>query len=324
MSSNAQLIGAGGGSLRDAFGKALVEVASEMDNLFVLDADVAGGTGVHHFREAFPERFIQGGIAEQNLVGVAAGLTKFGIVPVVATFASFLLRAVDQIRLSVAYSEFNVKIVGSHVGLDAGPDGASAQCIEDLSIFRSIPNLKVVVPASPRQVSAATRVIVGHNGPVYMRTGRSPMSEPINFDDNSFEFGRAYPVREGSDITLAACGPLVVQACKAADALVAHGVRARVLNVSSLDPLDSLEIITAAKETGAIVSIEDHSIVGGLGSAIAELVSEQQPCRVVRMGLIDQAGESGDAVALHQKFRLDSKAIVDVCLRILRRNQDEN
>src|SRR5215469_7022148 len=231
------LIGASGDSLREAFGKALSALADEFPKVVVLDADIAGGTGVHHFRKNHPERLLQFGIAEQNMMAAAGGLAATGLTPVVTTFAVFCLRAVEQARLSLAYSKRNAKIVASHPGLDVGPDGGSAQALEDLAAFRAIPGMTVISPADPVEMAKATRAILEFDGPVYMRTGRSPAKRLFN-DDHNFEIGKGHVVRDGSDVTIVACGVEVARALEAAEQLVADGIAARVVNMATIKPID--------------------------------------------------------------------------------------
>jgi transketolase len=217
------LIGTSGDSLRESFGKTLVSLSKEYKNFVVLDADVAGGTGTHHFRKSNPERFYQFGIAEQNMMAAAAGMASVGLIPFVTTFAVFCLRAIEQVRLSIAYSEKNVKIIGSHPGLDVGPDGGSAQCLEDLSYFRTLPNMVVISPADSSEVSQATKAILDHVGPVYMRTGRSASKKCLP-DDYKFEIGKAQIIKQGNDITIIACGVQVARSLEAALILEKQGI----------------------------------------------------------------------------------------------------
>ena len=267
MSSPA-LIGSSGDSLREAFGKALSSLADEFPQLVVLDADIAGGTGVHHIRKSHPAQFLQFGIAEQNMMAAAGGLAAVGLLPVVTTFAVFCLRAIEQARLSLCYARRNAKIVASHPGLDVGPDGGSAQCLEDLAAFRAIPGMTVISPADATETALATRAILEFNGPVYMRTGRSPA--PLVFGEgHTFEIGKGQIIREGSDLTIIACGAEVARALAAAEMLAADGIRARVVNMPTIKPIDRELIAACARHTGAIVTAEDHNIHGGLGGAVA-------------------------------------------------------
>src|ERR1700733_403666 len=231
------LIGSSGDSLREAFGKALSQLANEFPKLVVLDADIAGGTGVHHFRKSHPARFLQFGIAEQNMMAAAGGAAAVGLLPVVTPFAVFCLRAVEQARLSLAYAKRNAKIVASHPGLDVGPDGGSAQALEDLAAFRAIPGMTVISPADPVEMAQATRAILEYDGPVYMRTGRSPAPRLFG-DDHTFEIGKGQILRDGADLTIIACGAEVARALAAADLLKEDGIAARVVNMPTIKPMD--------------------------------------------------------------------------------------
>src|SRR5262245_3337083 len=245
-----QLIGSSGDSLREAFGKALSEFADQFPNVVVLDADIAGGTGVHHFRKSHPDRFFQFGIAEQNMMAAAGGMAATGLIPIVTTFAVFCLRAVEQARLSIAYSKRNVKIVASHPGIDVGPDGGSAQALEDLAAFRAIPGMTVISPADPIEMALATKAVLDFDGPVYMRTGRSPCPRLFG-DDHRFEIGKGQIVRDGIDATIVACGVEVSRALNAAECLAAEGIYARVVNMPTIKPIDSVLLAKCADETGA-------------------------------------------------------------------------
>src|SRR5882757_1779237 len=258
------LIGTSGDSLREAFGKALSGLANEFPKLVVLDADIAGGTGVHHFRKSHPERFLQFGIAEQNMMAAAAGLAAVGFLPVVTTFAVFCLRAIEQARLSIAYAKRNVKIVASHPGLDVGPDGGSAQALEDMAAFRAIPGMTVISPADPIEMALATKAVLDFDGPVYMRTGRSAATRLFS-DDHRFEIGKGQVLRDGQDVTLVACGVEVARALAAAELLAASKVSARVINMPTIKPIDAAILAEASAETGCMVTAEDHNIYGGLG-----------------------------------------------------------
>src|ERR1043165_694533 len=235
MSSAPALIATSGDSLREAFGKALSGMADEFPNVVVLDADIAGGTGVHHFRKSHPERFIQCGIAEQNMMAAAGGLAAVGMTPIVTTFAVFCLRAVEQARLSIAYSNRNVKIVASHPGLDVGPDGGSAQALEDLAAFRAIPGMTVISPADPIEMALATKAVLDFDGPVYMRTGRSPATR-LFAGNHVFQIGKGQILRQGSDVTLVACGVEVARALAAAEMLAGENISARVVNMPTIKP----------------------------------------------------------------------------------------
>ncbi len=305
--------------MRDAFGKALVELAAVRDDFVVLDADVAGGTGTYHFREAYPERFIQCAIAEQNMFSMAAGLAESGIIPIVTCYAVFAsMRALEQARNSIAYPDFNVKIAASHLGLDVGPDGATHQALEDISIYRAIPNMTVVSPADQHELRAVLPHILDNHGPLYLRTGRSPL--PDVFDaDSKFEPGKAQRLAEGKDCTIMAVGVMVHRAVAAAKQLAAEGISCRVLNMSWLKPMDEEAVIKAAKETGAVVSCEDHNKYGGLGGAIMEIVCENHPVPVERVAINDVFGSSGEPEDLAREYGLMPEDIAAAVRKVLKR-----
>ncbi len=321
MSARAEapaLIGTSGDSLREAFGKALSALAHEFPNVVVLDADIAGGTGAHHFRKSHPERFIQFGIAEQNMMAAAGGLAAVGYVPIVTTFAVFCLRAVEQARLSLAYTQRNAKIVASHPGLDVGPDGGSAQALEDLAAFRAIPGMTVISPADPMEMALATRAILEFAGPVYMRTGRSP-SARVYGNDHTFEIGKGDVVRDGSDVTIVACGVEVARALDAAQRLAEENISARVVNMATIKPIDVALLARCAAETGAIVTAEDHNIYGGLGGAVAEALAATQPCPIEFVGVRDVFGASGEPDELADHFQISAPFIADAARRVIAR-----
>jgi len=322
MDKKPNLIGTSGDSLREAFGKALTSLSSEYENVVVLDADIAGGTGIHHFRKEFPERFIQCGIAEQNMMAMAGGLAATGLIPVVTTFAVFMLRAIEQARLSIAYADMNVKIVASHPGLDVGPDGASAQCLEDLACYRSIPNMTVLSPCDPLEIEQATKSILDHEGPVYMRTGRSNC-ERILDESYSFKIGKGQIIKEGNDLTIVACGVEVSRSLEAANMLANEGISARVVNMSTIKPIDDELLEKCAKETGAFVTAEDHNIFGGLGGAVAESLSKSVPSPIEFVGVQDTFGESGEPDELSEKYGLGSDAIINASNKVLRRKVND-
>jgi len=304
-------------SMRNAFGNYIVELAKIRDDFVILDADVAGGTRTKLFKITFPNRFIQCGIAEQNMMSVAAGLSTTGLIPIVTCYAIFAsMRAIEQARNSIAYPNFNVKVVASHLGLDVGPDGPTHQAIEDISIYRSIPNFKVVAPADPNEMKAVFPVILNSYGPVYLRTGRSPL--PTFLDkDIKFEWGKGQILLEGDDVTIIAIGVMVYRALEAAKQLEKDGISCRVVNMSSLKPIDTELIIDSAKKTRVIVTAEDHNIIGGLGGAVAEVLSENYPVPMSRVGVMDCFAESGDAKELAEKYGLDSKGIEKAVKKIL-------
>ncbi|WP_321405108.1 transketolase family protein [Maridesulfovibrio sp.] len=306
-------------NMRDAFGKALVELAAIRDDFVVLDADVAGGTGTYHFREACPDRFIQCAIAEQNMFSVAAGLAESGIIPIVTCYAVFAsMRALEQARNSIAYPNFNVKIAASHLGLDVGPDGATHQALEDISIYRSIPNMTVVSPADPVELRAVLPHLLDSHGPLYLRTGRSPL--PDVFDAGTkFEHGKAQVLAEGEDCTIMAVGVMVHRALEAARKLAGEGISCRVLNMSWLKPMDENAVIRAAKETGAIVTCEDHNKYGGLSGAVMETVCENHPVPVERVAVNDVFGSSGEPEDLAREYGLMPENIEMAVRRVLKR-----
>ena len=297
-------------SLREAFGRALVAAGGRRDDLVVLDADVAGGTCTAHWKQAFPGRFYDFGIAEQNMMAAAAGLATTGLVPFVTTFAVFAtMRSLEQLRTFIAYPRLNVKIAGSHCGVDAGPDGATAQAIEDLAITRAIPNLAVVVPADPVEMASAVEAVLDHHGPVYLRTGRSPL--PVLFGaGHRFVLGKAQVLEEGSDVTLVAAGTMVHRTLAAAATLRRAGVRARVVNCPTLKPLDVDCLVDSASRTGAVVTAEDHSVVGGLGGAVAEALATHCPVPMAMVGVRDRFGASGEPEELAVHFGLGAADIV--------------
>ena len=312
------LIGTAGDSLREAFGKTLVKIADKFPNMVILDADIAGGTGAHHFRKSHPNRFYQFGIAEQNMMSAAGGMAATGLIPVVTTFAVFCLRAIEQARLSIAYSRRNVKIIGSHPGLDTGPDGASAQCLEDMAVFRSIPGMIVISPADPYEMELATEAVMRHVGPVYMRSGRSP-AKRIYGEGHTFKIGKGHIVRDGSDLTIVACGVQVYRSLEAAQLLENIGISARVVNMATIKPLDTELLKRCALETGAFVVTEDHSILGGLGGTVAEVICRSNPTPIEFVGVMDVFGESGDPEELASKYGLDHKSIFRASKKVLDR-----
>jgi transketolase len=318
MSAAPALIAQNGESLREAFGKALSGMGDEFSNVVVLDADIAGGTGVHHFRKSHPDRFIQFGIAEQNMMAAAGGLAATGLIPVVTTFAVFCLRAVEQARLSLAYARRNAKIVASHPGLDVGPDGGSAQALEDLAAFRAIPGMTVLSPADATEMKRAVRAMLEFDGPVYMRTGRSP-AKHIYGEDHRFEIGKGDVVRDGSDVTIVACGVEVARALEAAEILAAENISARVVNMATIKPIDSALLSRCAEETGCFVTAEDHNIHGGLGSAVAESLAATHPAPIEFVGVKDVFGASGEPEELAEAFGLTAPHIAQAARRAIAR-----
>ena len=295
---------------RDAYGKALVKLGQINEQVVVLDADLSKSTKTNEFYKVYPNRFFNMGIAEQNLIGAACGFATAGKIPFASSFAMFATgRAFEIIRNSVAYPKLNVKICATHAGLTVGEDGASHESIEDMAIMRAIPNMTVLVPAdgveAEQMILEAARVY----GPMYVRLGRSAV--PTIFDENyKFEIGKGTVVRQGNDATIIACGIMVYEAIKAAEELALEGINARVINMSTIKPIDKELIITAAKETKAIVTAEEHSIIGGLGSAVCEVVSEECPVVVKKVGVKDSFGESGTPAELLNKYGLTANDIV--------------
>jgi transketolase len=318
--ANPNLIASNTDSLREAFGKALTELAPAYPQVVVLDADIAGGTGVHHFRKAFPDRFFQFGIAEQNMMAAAGGMAATGLIPIVTTFAVFCLRAVEQARLSIAYAQRNVKIVASHPGLDVGPDGGSAQALEDIAAFRAIPGMTVISPADAEEMRQATRAVLEHDGPVYMRTGRSPSTRLFG-PEHRFEIGKGQVLRDGQDVTLVACGVQTARALDAATILAHDGISARVINMPTIKPIDAALLAAASRETGCMVTAEDHNIHGGLGGAVAEALAQSVPCPIEFVGVRDVFGQSGEPGELAQHYGLTGPFIADAARRAIARRK---
>ena len=295
---------------RNYYGKALADLAKTRKDIVVLDADLAGSTKTSEFQKAAPERFVEVGIAEQNMIGVASGLAASGKTVFASTFAVFATgRCWEQIRLAVAYPKQNVKIVSTHCGISVGEDGASHQGLEDISIMRSIPNMVVISPADAYEAYAATMAIADYKGPCYMRLGRADF--PIITEEGAkFEIGEAKVLREGKDVTLIGTGQMVSACLEAAKELASKGIEAEVINVSTIKPLDTECIGKSVAKTGCAVTAEEHSIIGGLGSAVAEFLSEECPAPVIRVGTKDTFGESGKAELLMEKYGLTAKDIV--------------
>lgn len=308
-----------GKATREAYGEALKEIGGELKDIVVLDADLSKSTKTNVFAKAYPDRFFNVGIAEQNLMGTAAGLAAAGKIPFVSTFAMFAAgRAFEQVRNSICYPKLNVKIAATHAGLTVGEDGASHQAIEDISLMRSIPNMTVIVPADATEARQAVAFAANYQGPVYLRLGRS--SVPDLFGDSyEFKHGQAVQLADGSDLTIIATGIMVAPARKAAEELIKQGISARVLNIHTIKPIDKAAIVKAAQDTGAIVTCEEHSIIGGLGSAVAEVVVESAPVPLERVGVMDTFGESGKPDALLVKYKLTAADIVAAARRVISR-----
>lgn len=295
---------------RDSYGNALVEVGKDYDNLVVLDADLAAATKTGTFKKVYPERHIDCGIAECNMVGIAAGLAATGKIPFVSSFAMFAAgRAFEQVRNSIGYPKLNVKIGATHAGISVGEDGASHQCNEDIALMRTIPGMVVINPSDDVEAKAAVRAAVEHDGPVYLRFGR--LATPVINDrpDYKFELGKGVVLREGKDVTIIATGLCVAESLAAADMLAKDGIDAKVINIHTIKPLDEELVIAAAKETGKVVTVEEHSVIGGLGSAVCDCLSENLPTKVLKIGMNDMFGESGAAVKLIHKYGLDAEGI---------------
>ena len=296
---------------RESFGKALVELGKENKDVVVLTADLAGATKTSLFEKEFPDRFINVGIAEQNLIGISAGLATTGKIPFASTFAMFAAgRAYDQIRNSVAYPKLNVKICGTHAGVTVGEDGATHQMLEDLSLMRSIPNMTVLCPSDDTQTKWVIKEMAKFDGTVYIRLAR--VATPIIYDENQkFEIGKMVQIGDGTDATIFATGVEVAETLKAKEELEKENINIRVVDVHTIKPIDREMIVKCAKETKKIITIEDHSIIGGLGTAICEVLSEEYPTKVIRMGMNDKFGKSGKAEQLLKYFKLDSQAIIE-------------
>lgn len=295
---------------RESYGKALVELGREHDNLVVLDADLAAATKTGIFKKAFPERHIDCGIAEADMIGIAAGLASCGKVPFCSSFAMFASgRAYEQIRNSVGYPHLNVKIGASHAGISVGEDGATHQCNEDIALMRTIPGMTIINPSDDIEAKAAVKAAFELNGPVYLRFGRLAVPVINDTPEYNFEIGKGVVMREGADVTMIATGLEVNEALEAAKMLEADGISAQVINMHTIKPLDVDLVVKAAAKTGKIVTIEEHSIIGGLGSAVAEVLAERQPAKLLRMGVEDRFGESGPALKLLEKFELDAAGI---------------
>lgn len=297
---------------REAYGKALVKLSTLNENVVVLDADLSKSTKTADFKAVSPERFINMGIAESNMMGVAAGLSTCGKIPFASTFAMFAAgRAFEQIRNSICYPKLNVKVCATHAGLTVGEDGATHQSVEDISLMRSIPNMTVINPADAVETEAAILAVAEYNGPCYVRLGRLPVSVINNSENYRFEIGKGVTLAQGDDLTIVATGMMVELALEAKDELAKDGINARVINIHTIKPIDRDLLIKAAKETGVIVTAEEHSIIGGLGSAVAEVVTEECPVPVLKVGIKDTFGESGKPNELVKVYGLTTEAIVE-------------
>ncbi|EOS73569.1 1-deoxy-D-xylulose-5-phosphate synthase [Lachnospiraceae bacterium 10-1] len=295
---------------REGYGEALLELGAENPNIVVLDADLAAATKTGVFKNAYPDRFFDCGIAEANMIGIAAGLATTGKIPFVSSFAMFAAgRAYEQVRNSVGYPRLNVKIGASHAGITVGEDGASHQCNEDIALMRTIPDMVVMCPADVIEAKEATKAAANYEGPVYLRFGRAVCPVINDKPDYKFEIGKGELLREGSDLTIVATGICVGGALEAADKLAEEGISAEVINICTIKPLDEELIIRSAKKTGKVITAEEHSVIGGLGSAVCDALCKSYPVPVMKIGIQDVFGESGSAHALVEKYKLDGKGI---------------
>ncbi len=297
---------------RESYGNALAELGAQYPDLVVLDADLAGATKTGVFKKAFPERHIDCGIAEGNMMTVAAGLAAAGKTPFASTFAMFAAgRAFEQVRNSIGYPHLNVKIGATHAGISVGEDGASHQCNEDIALMRTIPGMTVINPADDVEAKAAVKAAIEHEGPVYLRFGR--LAVPVINDPASYQFeiGKGITMKEGKDVTIIATGLEVSESLEAAKMLEADGISAEVINIHTIKPLDDALVVASAKKTGKVVTVEEHSVIGGLGGAVAEVLAEQAPTKMLRIGVNDTFGESGPAKELIEKYGLDAKSIYE-------------
>jgi transketolase len=302
---------------RDAYGKKLVELGKSNPDIVVLDADTSASTRTQWFAKEFPDRFFNFGISEANMIGVAGGLATCGKIPIVSSFACFGTgRVYEQIKLSVCWPNLNVKIIVTHAGISVGEDGASHQAIDDISIMRTLPNMRVIVPADGIETEQAVEYAVNTGGPFYIRLGRAKF--PVVFDrEYKFIPGKASIIKDGNDATIIACGLMISESLKAAQILEQDGIYVRILNISEIKPIDKGAIIKAAKETRAIVTAEEHSIIGGLGSAVAEVLSENYPVPLIRVGVRDVFGESGSPEELLKFFKIDAVSIAEAVVKVI-------
>ena len=297
---------------RESYGNALVELGKEKEDLVVLDADLAAATKTGIFKKAFPERHIDCGIAEANMTGIAAGMSTCGYVPFISTFAMFAAgRSFEQVRNSIGYPHLNVKIGATHAGISVGEDGATHQCNEDLALMREIPGMVVINPSDDIEAKAAVRAAYEHAGPVYLRFGRLAVPVINDRPDYHFEIGKGVVLKEGTDVTIFATGHCVSSALEAAEKLKEDGIDAEIVNIHTIKPIDRELVIASAKKTGKVVTAEEHSVIGGLGSAVAEVLSEEAPTKLLRIGVEDVFGESGPAKELVAKYGLDGTGIYE-------------
>ena len=304
---------------RDGYGEGVVALGEKDPRVVVLTADLSDSTRANIFGEKFPERFIECGIAEQNMMGIAAGLALSGKIPFVSSYAVFVPgRCWDQLRISVCYSKANVKVVGAHAGISVGPDGATHQALEDIASVRCLPNIVVIVPCDSIETKKATIAAGEHEGPVYFRFAREK-TPVITTEKTPFKAGKAEIFKDGTDVTIVACGPLVYQSLAAAKELVKEGILAEVINNHTIKPMDKLTIAASAKKTGAVVSVEEHQIIGGLGGAVAEVLAENFPVPLERVGMPDCFGESGSPEELLEKYGMSVKKIKEAVKNVLKK-----
>lgn len=307
---------------RDGFGKELVELGKKNKKIVVVSADLEDATRAEYFKKEYPDRFFSVGIAEQDMVGMAAGLSLQGFIPFINSFAVFMTnRAYDMIRIDICYNNTNVKIICSHAGVTVGPDGASAQCLEDLALMRVLPNIKVVCPVDTIEAQKATRLFAEQVGPMYMRTSRAPLPV-LTTQKDPFTIGKANVMRDGTDATIIACGIEVSEALKAADILKKEDINVKVVNMHTIKPIDEACVIDSAKATGAIVTAEEHQIHGGLGSAVAEVVVKNCPVPMALVGVQDSFGESGEPQELLKAYHLTDADIVEAVRDVIRKKTD--
>ena len=305
---------------RESYGEALKELADQYPQVVVLDADLAEATKTGIFKKAYPDRFIDCGIAECDMVGVAAGLATCGKIPFATSFAMFSTgRAYEQVRNSVGYPKLNVKIVGSHAGISVGEDGATHQCNEDIALMRTIPGMVVLNPSDHYEMKAAVKAAIEHYGPVYIRLGRLAVESFNNADDYKFELGKGITLKDGKDITVIATGLMVSRALEAVKTLAEQGIDARLINIHTIKPIDREIIVKAAQETGKIITVEEHNVIGGLGDAVCSVLSEECPTPVMKIGVNDVFGHSGPAQDLLDEFGLNAEHIVETAKKILKK-----
>ncbi len=304
---------------RDGYGQALLELGDSNKDVVVLTADLAESTRVEEFGKKFPDRFIECGVAEQNMMGIAAGLALAGKIPFVSSYAVFSPgRSWDQLRVSVCYTQANVKVAGAHTGISVGPDGATHQALEDIAIVRVLPNIVVEVPCDAIEAKKTTLVAAAHKGPFYFRFGREK-TPIITTEEAPFEVGKAEILKDGDDVTIVACGPLVYQSLLAAKQLEVKGINVRVINNHTIKPIDTLTLAKAAKETGAIVTVEEHQVMAGMGAAVAESLAKNYPVPMEFIGMQDTFGESGNTTELYEKYGMSVDAIFKAVENVLKR-----